>query len=333
MRIVIPGGTGQVGAILARSFQAAGHSVVLLSRTAGSNLASSTFARSTLTRTVAWDAKTFGPWVNEIDGADVIVNLAGRNVNCRYTEENKRQILASRVDSTRAVGQAIAAAERPPRVWLQASTATIYAHTYDRPQDEATGVIGGNEPDAPSSWRFSIEVAQAWEAAAAEIPLPRTRTVLMRSAMTMSPDPGGIFDVLLGLVRHGLGGASGDGRQFMSWIHEHDFTRAVDWLIAHDDLAGPVNLASPEPLPNADFMRALRSAWGTRLGLPATRWMLQIGALALRTETELVLKSRRVVPGRLLDSGFTFEYPAWPDAARYLCQRWREGRGLTSSAA
>jgi uncharacterized protein (TIGR01777 family) len=328
MKIVIPGGTGQVGAILARSFQAAGHSVVLLSRAAHSNL-----ARSTLARTVAWDAKTLGPWVNEIDGADVIVNLAGRNVNCRYTEENKRQILASRVDSTRAVGQAIAAARRPPPVWLQASTATIYAHAYDRPQDEATGVIGGNEPDAPTSWRFSIEVAQAWEAAAAEIALPGTRTVLMRSAMTMSPDSSGIFDVLLGLVRRGLGGASGDGRQFVSWIHERDFTRAVDWLIARDDLAGPVNLASPQPLPNAHFMCALRRAWGARLGLPATRWMLQIGAMALRTETELVLKSRRVVPQRLLDSGFTFEYPAWPDASRDLCRRWREGRGLTSSAA
>jgi uncharacterized protein (TIGR01777 family) len=324
MKIVIPGGTGQVGAVLARSFQAAGHSVVLLSRSAHSKPPSSTLSRPTLARTVAWDAKTLGPWSKEIDGADVVVNLAGRNVNCRYSAANKRQILASRLESTRAVGQAIAAAHRPPRVWLQASTATIYAHTYDRPQDETTGVIGGNEPDAPTSWKFSIEVAQAWEAAAAEIALPRTRTILMRSAMTMSPDRGGIFDVLLGLVRRGLGGASGDGRQFMSWIHEHDFTRAVDWLIAHDDLAGPVNLASPQPLPNADFMRALRNAWGTRLGLPATRWMLQIGAMAMRTETELVLKSRRVVPQRLLDSGFTFDYPAWPAAARDLCQRWRQ---------
>jgi uncharacterized protein (TIGR01777 family) len=222
------------------------------------------------------------------------------------------------------VGAAIARADRPPRVWLQASTATIYAHRFDAPNDEKTGILGGLEPGAPETWRFSIDVAKAWERAAAEIKLPATRLVLLRSAMTMSPDRGGIFDVLLGLVRRGLGGASGDGKQYVSWIHEQDFIRAIYWLIDHSDLAGPVNLTSPHPLPNAQFMRALRQAWGIRLGMPAARWMLELGALFMQTESELILKSRRVTPGRLLKSGFSFEFPDWRDAAEDLCRRWRE---------
>jgi NAD dependent epimerase/dehydratase family enzyme len=208
---------------------------------------------------------------------------------------------------------------------LQASTATIYAHRYNGPNDELTGVPGGSEPDAPSTWRFSVEVAKAWEAAAGEFELPHTRTVLLRSAMTMSPDPGGVFDVLLGLVRRGLGGRAGDGRQFVSWVHDRDFVRAVGWLVDHD-LSGPVNVAAPYPVPNAEFMGTLRDAWGIRCGLPASRWMLEMGAFALRTETELVLKSRRVVPGRLLASGFAFEFSHWAGAAADLCRRWREHR-------
>lgn len=204
---------------------------------------------------------------------------------------------------------------------LQASTATIYAHRFDAANDEATGFLGGGEADAPDTWRFSIEVAQAWERAACGARTPRTRLVLLRSAMTMSPDAGGIFDTLRTLTRRGLGGRAGDGRQFISWIHEVDFIRAIHWLIEHDDLSGAVNLAAPEPLPNAEFMRALRKGCRMPIGLPAAKWMLEIGARFLRTETELILKSRRVVPGRLLDSGFTFHFPRWPEAARDLCDR------------
>ena len=232
-------------------------------------------------------------------------------------------MLDSRVESTRVVGLACAAASRPPGVWLQASTATIYAHRFDAPNDEATGLIGGSEPHAPGTWKFSIEVAQAWERAFAEAKTPNTRKVALRSAMVMSPDRGGVFDVLLGLVRRRLGGRAGDGRQFVSWIHDRDFLRAVDWLLERDDFAGPVNLCSPQPLPNAEFMAALRAAWGVRFGLPAARWMLELGTWFLRTETELILKSRRVVPGRLLASGFEFAFPRWPEAARELCERWR----------
>jgi uncharacterized protein len=312
MKIIIAGGTGQVGQILTRTLLAQEHDVVILSRRASRSLA----------RIVPWDARSEGGWTRELDGSDVVINLAGRSVNCRYHDRNRREILKSRIDSTQVIGRAIETSSCPPGVWLQASTATIYSHRFDAPNDELTGIIGGSEPNAPDTWRFSIDVARAWEESAQGFNLPATRLVLLRSAMTMSPDEGGIFAVLLGLVRKGMGGTCGDGRQFVSWIHEFDFVAAVRWLIDHD-MRGAVNLTSPEPIPNAEFMRVLRRAWGMSLGLPATRWMLEVGALALRTETELILKSRRVVPTRLLDAGFTFSYPSWSTAAPELCNRWR----------
>jgi hypothetical protein len=305
MKIVIPGGSGQVGTLLQRHYRSLGHHVVVVARHSGD---------------VRWDGRSLDPSV--VDGADVVINLAGRSVNCRYNDENRRQIMDSRVDSTRAVGAAIAAAATPPRVWLQASTATIYAHRFDAPNDERSGIIGGEEPDAPDTWRFSIDVARKWERAATESPgAARTRLVLLRSAMTMSPDRGGIFDTLLRLVRFGLGGTVAGGAQYMSWIHEADFARSLDWLIAHDDVSGPVNVASPNPLPQREFMRALRAAWGARIGLSGTAWMLEIAALIHRTESELILKSRRVVPGLMLERGFEFEHPHWPQAARDLIVR------------
>lgn len=313
MKIVIPGGTGQVGTILSREFRAAGDEVVVLSRR----------KVNARWRVVDWDGQNWGDWVSELEGADAVINLAGKSVNCRYGARNRREILDSRVKSTRIVGEAIARSKQPPRVWLQASTATIYAHRYDAPNDEAAGILGGAEDGAPDTWRFSIDVARAWEEAANEAVAPRTRKVLLRSAITMSPDRGGAFSVFLGLVRRGLGGAHGNGRQFVSWIHDQDFVRAIFWLIEHDELAGPVNLAAPNPMPNAEFMRALRTAWGIRIGLPAAKWMLEIGTFLLRTESELVLKSRRVVPARLVESGFRFDFPTWPAAAADLCRRWR----------
>lgn len=313
MKIVIPGGSGQVGTVLARTFHKDGHDVVVLSR----NPASAPW------RTVEWDGETLGDWVAEIEGADAIINLAGQSVNCRYNNDNRRRIKDSRVNSTRLVGDAIAQAWKPPRVWLQASTATIYAHRFDAANDEATGIIDGAEPNAPDTWRFSIDVATSWERALNESPAPNTRKVLMRSAIVMNPDPGSPFSTLLQLVKLGLGGAAGDGRQFMSWIHDQDFSSAVLWLIEHEEMEGPVNLAAPNPLINSEFMRILRSAWGMPFGLPATEWMLEVGAFVLQTETELILKSRRVIPSRLLQSGFAFKFPAWPDAARELCQRAR----------
>jgi uncharacterized protein len=301
MRIVLAGGSGQIGAILKRAF--ATDEVTVLSRSGA----------------LRWDGRTLGPWASALDGADALINLAGRTVDCRYTPANRREILDSRLESTHVLREAIARADVPPRVWLQSSTATIYADTYGPPNAE-DGVLGGNEPDLPDTWRFSIDVARRWEEAAAGA---ATRTVLLRSAMVMSPDRGGVFDTLRTLVRRGLGGRAASGRQYVSWIHDTDFAAAIKLLIAREDLDGPVNLAAPAPLPYADFMAALRKAEGIRFGLPATKWMLEAGAFVMRTETELVLKSRRVVPGRLLDAGFTFTHPTWPEAARDLSARRR----------
>lgn len=313
MKFVIAGGTGQVGTVLARKFHAKGDEVVILSRKPG----------KADWRIVNWDAETLGDWKNEIDGSDVVINLAGRSINCRYNEENRRQIMNSRVNSTKVLGEAIEQSKNPPKVWLQSSTATIYTHRFDAPNDEITGIIDDIQSDAPSAWNFSIDVAKTWEKVTNEAVTPKTRKVLMRSAMIMSPDRDGIFDTLLGIVRKGLGGTAGDGKQYISWLHEQDFIRAVDWLIEHEELDGAVNLTSPNPLPNAEFFKILREVWGTKIGLPAFEWMLEIGAFFMRTETELILKSRRVIPTRLFKTGFRFDFQNWEDAARDLCQRWR----------
>lgn len=311
MKIVIAGGTGQLGKLLARAQHAAGDDVVVLSRT----------PHAAPWRTAAWDAKTVGPWAAELDGADVVVNMAGRSVNCRYTPANRRAIMDSRVDSARAIGAAIARAAAPPKSWLQMSTATIYAHRFDAPNDERSGIIGGTEPGVPATWRFSIGVAQAWERAVDDVVLPRTRTVKLRAAVVMSPGRGGAFDVLRRLVRLGAGGRAGDGRQYVSWVHDTDFVRAVDWIVRDETLRDAVNVAAPNPLPNAAFMRELRAACGMPVGIAAPRALLELGAFFMRTETELVLKSRRVVPGKLTASGFAFDYPTWGAAARELCAR------------
>ncbi|MEU1121721.1 MULTISPECIES: TIGR01777 family oxidoreductase [unclassified Streptomyces] len=314
MKIVLPGGTGQVGGVLRRALTAAGHEVVVLTRRPGRD------------GEVPWDGRALGPWADEIDGSDVVINLAGRSVSCRYTEENLRAMMDSRVDSARVVGEAIAAARKPPRVWLQMSTATIYAHRFDAPNDEATGAIGGDEPGLPGYWSYSVDIARNWESEQEHAATPDTRKVALRSAMVMSPDRGGVFDYLLWMARLGLGGPVAGGAQYVSWIHDRDFVRAVEFLIDREEIAGPVNLAAPGPLPHREFMRALRGACGMPVGLPATRWMAEVGAFVLRSDTELLLKSRRVVPGRLRDAGFTFDHGAWPRAAADLVRRARRGR-------
>jgi uncharacterized protein (TIGR01777 family) len=226
MNILIAGGSGQLGTILARAFQADGHQVTILSRKAAEKP----------WRVVSWDAHTLGDWTNEIDSADVVINLAGRSVNCRYNEQNRKEIIESRVDSTRVIGEGIARASSPPRLWLQMSTATIYAHRFDGPNDEYTGILGGNEPNVPETWRFSIEVAKQWERAVDEAITPNTRKIKMRSAMVMSPDEGGVLDTLITLVKRGLGGRADNGKQYVSWIHHEDFVRAVYWLIENNEM-------------------------------------------------------------------------------------------------
>ena len=308
MNILIPGGSGQVGQILQRHFAAQRQDVFVMSRS-GANGA------------IQWDGKTLGDWSKHVDNADVVINLAGRTVNCRYTEENLKQMMDSRVDSTRVIGQAIERSSTPPCVWLQMSTATIYAHRFDASNDEHSGTIGGNEPDAPNYWARSIDIAKAWEAELDRADTPQTRKVALRTSMVMSPDSGGVFSVLHKLTGRWLGGSIAGGNQFVSWIHELDFINAIQFLIERDDIDGPINLCSPNPLPQKDFQRELRSAMKVPIGLPATKWMAEIGAYFMRTDTELILKSRRVIPQRLLDANFRFCYPNWADAARELTSR------------
>jgi len=315
MRIILPGGTGQIGIILTRHFLKSGHEVVILSRSPGrKNYAKQHPFSHPNVSMLRWNAKQVEGWSDALEGSDVVINLAGRSVNCRYTPANRKLILDSRVDSTRALGQAIAHCDAPPKIWLQSSTATIYAHRFDAPNDEATGIIGGEQTNVDDTWRFSIDVAKAWEAAAKEFQSNTTRQVLLRSSMVMSRDKDGVFDVLCGLAKKGLGGRNGDGKQYVSWIHADDFCGCVDYLIADQTLSGPVNVASPNPLTNAEFMGSLRQALGVKMGLPAAKWMLEIGALFMKTETELLLKSRRVVPGKLIAAGYRFQFPNWHSA-------------------
>ena len=313
LRVVIPGGSGQVGTLLARHFHAQGHEVTVLSR------------RPSIQpwRSVGWDGETVGDWVRELEGSDVCINLAGVSVNCRYTPANRAAIYDSRIRSTSLLGEVIAGLSAPPRLWLNSSTATIYRHALDRPMDEATGELGGNEPGAPDTWNFSIRVAKDWEAAFFAAKCPGVRRVAMRSAVTFSADRGGVFDVLSTLVRRGLGGTNGTGRQMVSWIHGSDFVRAVDFLIANEGIAGKVNIASPNPIPNRKFMQELRKAWGIPFGLPAPGIVIELGSFLLRTESELVLKSRYVIPGKLETAGFEFMFPHWSLAAQALVRDWR----------
>jgi uncharacterized protein len=321
MKLILAGATGQVGRIILRDFaRDNAHELVVLARDL---TAAPDEARLPGVRVLPWDARTLGSWSAEIDGADALINLAGRSVNCRYTRANLDAMMSSRVESTRVIGEAIARAARPPRIWLQMSTATIYAHRFDAPNDEATGLIGGNEPDVPRYWDKSIEIARAWENTLDAAPTPHTRKIALRSAMVMSPDRAGVFDTLATLARRGLGGAHGDGRQYVSWIHEHDFVAAIRFLLAREDLSGPVNLSSPGPLTNTVFQAVLRHALLQQIAIPSPTWLLKVGALLLGTDTELLLKSRRVIPGRLLASGFTFRYPDWPSAAIELAGRWQ----------
>jgi uncharacterized protein (TIGR01777 family) len=306
-RIILAGGSGFLGRALAEKFVAHGDEVFVLTR--------SPRGRNDGSKEIAWDAKSLGGWAKWIDGAEVVVNLSGKSVDCRYTEANRKAIIASRVDSTRVLGEAIAQCKQPPRVWLNSSSATLYKHTFDTPMDEA-GEVGAT-PEAKDE--FSIEVIRQWERALDEAQTPDTRKVAMRITLVFGKN-GGVFPVLRRLARLGLGGKLASGRQFVSWIHEEDFCRAVEWIIANENLSGPVNLAAPNPLPNRDMMKRVREACGAPFGLPASEWMLEVGAFFLRTETELLIKSRYVVPGRLIASGFQFQFPELSVALADICK-------------
>jgi len=315
LKIVLAGGNGQVGVLLARHFSRIGNEVIVLSRSA---------ALRSPWRVVQWDGRTLGPWAREFEGADAVINLAGKTINCRYTAKNRSEIISSRVESTEVVGAAIQAAQVKPRVWINASAAGIYRHSTTEAFTEATTWLGGEGEPVPETWRFGAEVVKIWENAFNAIEVPGVRKIALRTTLAISPDKGGVFDVLLGLVRYGLGGTQGSGTQFVSWMHDKDYVRAVEFLIGDESISGPVNMGSPVPLPNSAFMAILRKAAGIKIGLPAPDFALKLGAPLLGTESWLVLKSINVLPGVLERAGFDFQYPEWDVAARNMVRRWKQ---------
>ncbi|SHK39737.1 TIGR01777 family oxidoreductase [Hymenobacter psychrotolerans] len=288
-KMILAGGNGFLGRHLAQHFTQLGYQIVVLGRSASGH-------------TVQWDGRTLGPWAAELEGAAVLLNLAGRSVDCRYHALNKYAITRSRTESTRVLGEAVAACRNPPAVWLNSSTATIYRHTpADEPANtEAAGQIGRE---------FSEMVAQKWEAEFRLAATPHTRRLVLRTAIVLGPD-GGALPMMARLARFGLSTPQGDGQQWISWLHIADFCRAVEYLIAHPALEGAFNLCAPQPLRNFEFNALLDRHYQPRWHLPQPRWLLEIGAFVLRTETELILKSRKVVPQRLLEAGFRFRYPS-----------------------
>jgi len=313
-RIILAGGSGFLGQLLAQHLQPLGWEPIVLTRSPSS---------AAKFQEVAWDARTRGNWANTLEGAEAVINLAGRSVNCRYNEKNRRAIMDSRVESTRAIGAAIARCTQPPRAWLNCSTATIYRHTFGPPHDESSTDF---TPMPEAKDEFSVAVARAWEQALNDAVTPHTRKVALRITIVFGTVEGGVFRILRRLAKLGLGGRMGNGRQFVSWIHEWDFCRAVEWILEHEDIAGPVNLAAPNPVTNVDMMRLVRRGCGLPIGLPATEWMLEMGAFVMRTETELLLKSRRVIPGRLLAGGFRFQFPTMEAALSDLEERVTSAR-------
>ena len=286
-KIVIAGGSGFLGQELKRYFQKCGDSVVVLTR------------QKKEASDCQWDGQTLGEWQSCLKGVDVLINLSGRTVDCRYNEVNKREIIESRQKSTAILGEAVNLIESPPKIWLNASTATIYAHSNGKRNDEDTGEIGQG---------FSVGVAEIWEKTFFDATVPETvRKVCMRMAIILAAE-GPFMQVMKKLVKLRLGGRQGSGEQQFSWMHIGDFIAAIEWLICHEDQKGIFNLAAPNPEKNKDVMASLREVCGVKMGLPAPELLVRIGAFFMRTEAELPLKSRCVVPKRLLGSGFEFKY-------------------------
>ena len=291
MKVLIAGGSGFIGKHLAQHFIEKGDQVVVLTRRASHDKDGVKYLQ--------WDAKNLGEWSKELNTTDLVINLTGKSVNCRYTEENKKEILSSRVDSTNILGQAIEQCATPPKLWLNSSTATIYRHSEDLPMTEDNGEMGDD---------FSMTVAKKWEEAFYSSDTPSTRKIALRISLVLARD-GGVMPPFINLVKWGLGGAQGKGTQKFAWIHIEDFVRIVDFLVLKEHISGPVNCAADSDIDNAEFMREMRYAFNRPIGLPAFTWMLEIGAFLMGTETELILKSRWVKPLKLLKNGFTFAYP------------------------
>ncbi len=295
MNILLAGGSGFLGTELKKYFKASGHQVSVLSRKPGQE-------------EIGWDGKTLGDWIRVIEGADVLLNLSGKSVDCRYTAKNKAQILSSRIEPTHVLHEAILAAARKPKLWINASSATIYIHAETELMTEDTGRVGDD---------FSMNICKSWELEFFAKTYPEMRQVALRTSIVLG-NGGGAFPKLKGVTKVGLGSRQGRGNQMVSWIHIADFCAAVQFVIDHDELDGAVNITSPHPIGNETLMKALRKKYRMPFGISQPVALLEIGAMILGTETELLLKSRKVYPGKLMQSGFQFSYPKIEDALRFL---------------
>lgn len=299
-KIVLAGGSGYLGTVLAKHYSDLATEVIILSR--------HQIAGKGNIRCEIWDAKTKGSWTGCLTDADLLINLCGKNVNCRYTEQNSAEIIASRVVPTNLLNEVVSEMEHPPKVWINVTSATIYRHAEDHGQTETAGEIG---------YGFSIDVCKKWEASFFDVATPKTRKIALRMGIVFGRADGA-FPRLLNLVKFGLGGKQGDGKQLVSWIHEQDAALCTQWILENESLAGVINCTAPNVVSNEVLMQTIRSAYGVKFGLPCPTWLLSLGAWLIGTETELILKSRWVTPQVLFDSGFKFQYPELPIAVRDL---------------
>ena len=298
-KLLIAAGTGFLGKVLANHFKNKFYEIVILTRGKSQTIDGIKY--------VNWNARTFTGWEKELENATVLINLAGKSVDCRYTKGNKKEILWSRIESTKILNKAVLKCQNPPKHWLNSSTATIYRFSLDKQMDEVDGEIGND---------FSINVALSWEKAFFKTETPNTLKTALRTSIVLGKN-GGAFIPLKTLAKIGFGGKQGKGNQFVSWIHEDDFAHAVDFII-EKEMSGMINIVSPTPIRNVDFMEKLRKAIGFPFGIPLNTFFLKIGSFLIRTETELVLKSRNVVPKRLLENGFEFKFGEIDKAFRDL---------------
>lgn len=290
-KIVIAGGTGFVGKYLTNQFGNLGYQVIIISRQK---------------ENIQWNDTT--EIINALENSEMLINLAGKSVDCRYNEKNKAEILKSRTETTKALGEAILKCNKPPELWINSSTATIYRHAEDRPMTENTGEIGKG---------FSVDVATSWEKSFFSFQLPHTRQVALRMAIVLGKD-GGVMNPFTNLVRFGLGGIQGSGNQMFSWIHIEDLFNIILFFQSHEELQGVFNCSAPNPVDNKTLMKTFRQVMKVKIGLPSPAWLLKIGALIIKTEPELILKSRWVVPEKILESGYTFKYPTLEAALKNI---------------
>lgn len=299
MKIIIAGGTGFLGSSLSDYYVSRKDEVVILTRGISKSERDIKF--------ITWDGESLGDWHKALEGADVLINLNGKSVDCRYTEANKKLIYSTRLDATRVLGEAVKQCTHPPKLWINSASATIYRHSTDKEMDEYTGEIGTG---------FSVDVCQKWEKTFTDIQLDKTRKVIIRTGIVIGRT--GPFKPLKMLAMLRMGGKQGPGDQYFSWLHEDDFVGIIDFMISNDKLSGVYNVTSAAPVPNKEFMFKLRKSMNIPFGIPLPKWLLEFGALVIGTETELILKSRRVIPRKLLEAGYKFRFNTIEEAFENL---------------